>query len=106
MARIKWTRERGYDGAVLMLTARGEHQDRVRGLRTGADDCLVKPFDSDELVAPLRRVHKEQLTPVTQFEFGNGWLDFVRGEFCKDHQPLSLAAKEVELLSHLVNHRG
>ena len=103
-------RERGYDGAVLMLTARGEVPDRVHGLRGGADDYLVKPFDSDELVARvgalLRRVHKEQLTPVMQFEFGNVWLDFVRGEFCKDHQPLGLAAKEVELLRHLINHRG
>ncbi len=103
-------RERGFDGAVLMLTARGEVADRVQGLRTGADDYLVKPFDPDELVARvgalLRRVHKEQLTPVTQYEFSNVWLDFAHGEFCKNHQPVSLAAKEVDLLRHFVNHRG
>ena len=39
-------RERGFDGAILMLTARGEIPDRVQGLRGGADDYLVKPFDS------------------------------------------------------------
>ena len=44
-------RERGFDGAVLMLTARGEVADRVQGLRGGSDDYLVKPFDSDELLA-------------------------------------------------------
>src|SRR5687768_4914483 len=59
-------RQQGYDGAILMLTARGQVQDRVSGLNTGADDYLVKPFNSDELVARvaalLRRVHKEQLT--------------------------------------------
>ena len=103
-------RERGFDGAVLMLTARGEVQDRVQGLRGGADDYLVKPFDSDELVARvgalLRRVRKEQLTPVSQYEFENVWVDFIKGEICKNHQPVSLAAKEIELLRHLINHRG
>ncbi len=103
-------RERGFDGAALMLTARGEVTDRVQGWRTGADDYLVKPFDPDEFVARvsalLRRVHKEQLTPVTQYEFGSVWIDFSRGEFCKNHRSLSLAAKETELLRHLINHRG
>ena len=103
-------RERGFDGAVLMLTARGEVIDRVQGLRTGADDYLVKPFDPDELIARvgalLRRVHKEQLTPVTLYGFGDVRLDFAHGEFCKNHRPVSLAAKEVELLRHFVNHRG
>src|SRR5665213_3201287 len=44
-------RERGFDGAILMLTARGQIPDRVQGLKTGADDYLVKPFDPDELLA-------------------------------------------------------
>ena len=44
-------RERGFDGAILMLTAKGQIPDRVHGLRTGADDYLVKPFDPDELLA-------------------------------------------------------
>ena len=55
-------REQGFDGAILMLTAKGQIRDRVHGLQTGADDYLVKPFNSDELVARvnalLRRVHK------------------------------------------------
>jgi len=40
-------RERGFDGAILMLTAKGQIRDRVQGLRIGADDYLVKPFDPD-----------------------------------------------------------
>ena len=103
-------RQRGFDGAILMLTAKGQVNDRVRGLQTGADDYLVKPFNPDELVARvkalLRRVHKETLTPVMKFQFGNVTVDFSRTEFMKDGKPISLAAKEAELLRFLVNQRG
>jgi two-component system alkaline phosphatase synthesis response regulator PhoP len=103
-------REQGYDGAILMLTARGQSRDRVQGLRTGADDYLVKPFDPAELLARvsalLRRVHKESLIPVTRLEFGNLVADFARLEFFKSGQSLHLSAKEAELLRLLINHRG
>ncbi len=103
-------RERGFDGAVLMLTAKGQVPDRVEGLRTGADDYMVKPFNSDELIARvealLRRVQKEGLTPVTKFQFGNVTSDFGRMEFLKNGQAVSLAAKEAKLLRYLINHRG
>ena len=103
-------RENGFDGAILMLTARGQVQDRVGGLNTGADDYLVKPFDSDELVARaaalLRRVHKEQLTPVMRLAFGRIVADFTRDTFTRDGVPLSLTGKEAKLLRLLVNHRG
>ena len=77
-------REHGFDGGILMLTARSQVPDRVTGLRTGADDYLVKPFDPDELLARvnalLRRVHKERLTPVMRFQFGDVLVDFAQGK--------------------------
>ncbi|HEY3897567.1 MAG TPA: response regulator transcription factor [Chthoniobacter sp.] len=103
-------RERGFDGAILMLTARGQVRDRVDGLRTGADDYLVKPYDPDELVARvaalLRRVHKQELTPVMRVEFGKIVADFSTTEFFRGKKSLSLTAKEAELLRLLINHRG
>jgi two-component system alkaline phosphatase synthesis response regulator PhoP len=103
-------RERGFDGAILMLTARGQVRDRVDGLRTGADDYLIKPYDPDELVARvaalLRRVHKQELTPVMRVEFGKIVADFSTMEFFRGKKSLSLTAKEAELLRLLINNRG
>jgi two-component system alkaline phosphatase synthesis response regulator PhoP len=103
-------RQQGKDVAVLMLTARGQLTDRVVGLKLGADDYLVKPFEPPELLARiealLRRVVKDKLTPVARFEFGNIQVNFENGDVLKDGAPINLATKEMELLRCLVNHRG
>jgi two-component system, OmpR family, alkaline phosphatase synthesis response regulator PhoP len=103
-------RERGFDGGILMLTARGQVDDRVKGLSTGADDYLIKPFDSKELLARvtalLRRVGKSPLTPVLQYEFGDVAADFERRTVHRAGVQVNLAAKELLLLRELIDHRG
>lgn len=103
-------RERGFDGGILMLTARAQVDDRVEGLGTGADDYLIKPFDSKELLARvgalLRRLGKSPLTPVLRYEFGDVTVDFELRTVSRAGSPVNIAAKELLLLRHLIDHRG
>lgn len=103
-------RQGGFDGAILMLTARFDVDDRVHGLQEGADDYLVKPFENKELLARvaalLRRVRKHELTPVLRFEFGAVTADFSRGEVTRNGESIALSIKELKLLRFLIDRRG
>jgi len=96
---------------IIMLTARGEEQDRVAGLNAGADDYVVKPFSATELVARvravLRRAHStEQITQNRYFVHGNLKIDFARAEVWKGNKPIFLSATEYRLLIQFAQHIG
>jgi DNA-binding response OmpR family regulator len=102
-------RQAGVDTAILMLTGRSLAMDCVAGLKLGADDCLAVPFDPPELLARaealLRRVEKENRIPVLTFKFDDVEMDFGRAEVRKGGQPVNMAAKELQLIWYLVEHR-
>ncbi len=95
---------------VIILTARGEEQDRVEGLRRGADDYVVKPFSVKELLARVEAVLRrspERPSSVTRIALPNGHADFARREVrFKDGTRVDLSERELELLSYLVRNRG
>ncbi|MEN6410730.1 MAG: response regulator transcription factor [Anaerolineaceae bacterium] len=96
---------------VIMLTARGEEEDRVKGLNVGADDYIVKPFSATELLARVRAVlRRSQFTRDPNqgrfFTHGNLRIDFARAEVEKDHKPVYLSATEYRLLIQFAHHLG
>lgn len=96
---------------IIMLTAKGEEQDRVRGLDLGADDYLVKPFSATELLARVRAVlRRTQLPSETGqarfFSHGDLKIDFARAEVWRNEQPISLSATEYRLLLQFAHNMG
>lgn len=94
---------------IIMVTARGEEADRIRGLELGADDYVVKPFSPKELVARvaalLRRLERPK-TPDRVLRHGPLSIDLERHHVQVDGAEIRLTAKEFLLLQYLVEHRG
>ncbi|MCU0655558.1 MAG: response regulator transcription factor [Polyangiaceae bacterium] len=100
-------RAAGLATPVLMLTARGSSGEKVLGLRTGADDYLVKPFDFDELVARLEALHRRhQGGTLDAVQLGD--LQFFRRSrlLTRGAVQVELTAREYQLLSALLEHLG
>jgi len=95
---------------VIILTARGEEADRVRGLRLGADDYVVKPFSVRELLARVEAVLRrspERPNRVDRIEFERGVADLSRCEVLHGNgKRVALSEREVELLRYLASHAG
>jgi two-component system, OmpR family, response regulator len=92
---------------VLMLTARDAHADRIKGLDTGADDYLVKPFDLGELLARVRAlIRRSANKPSNQIEIGTVTLDTRARSVTQNNKLITLTAREFSILEYLALHRG
>ena len=108
---LRSVRERGLTTPVIMLTARGQVEEKVMALQAGADDYLTKPFRHTELLARmeavLRRSRGAALTSGEQLvRFGEWTLDLEREELRGRDGIVRLSRTEYELLAHLVRRRG
>ena len=92
---------------VLLLTARDKTADRVRGLDSGADDYLVKPFDLSELLARLRALIRRSASEArARIEIGDVDIDTAARTVARGKLPVELTAREYALVEYLALHRG
>lgn len=106
---LETIRQRNADLPILMLTAKGQEEDRVRGLRLGADDYIVKPFGIAELIARveanLRRIRREEAQSAT-VRIGDVTIDLSSHQAQRDGQAITLTALEVRLLRYFLSRDG
>ena len=96
---------------IIMLTAKGEEEDRVKGLNYGADDYVIKPFSATELIARVKAVLRRAQTIETVYQsryfvHQNLKIDFAKAEVWKEDKPIYLSATEYRLLIHFAHNIG
>ncbi|TDG12064.1 response regulator transcription factor [Seongchinamella unica] len=109
LSLIQDLRESGNETPALILSALGEVDDRVQGLRSGADDYLVKPFAMEELLARLQVLSRRAASSgdgSTRLQVGDLVMDLLRQEVSRQGQPLPLQPREYKLLEYLMRHAG
>lgn len=103
---LRRLRARGSVLPVLLLTARDAVEDRVRGLESGADDYLVKPFASAELVARIRALARRGGVRPAALGLGRLWLDLDTRRARIGERTIDLSVREWALLEYLLQHSG
>ncbi len=91
---------------VLILSARGALDDRVKGLESGADDYLVKPFAFVELLARVRALLRRGQAVPEKLQVGDLTLDCIRRKVSRAGEPIDLAPKEFGILEYLMRNKG
>jgi two-component system alkaline phosphatase synthesis response regulator PhoP len=103
-------RKNGINTPILMLTARGELNNKVQGLKAGGDDYLTKPFETPELQARvealLRRAAGGPRAEIKTYDFDGIHVDFSSARVVKNGKTITLGERECRLLRYLVERRG
>lgn len=91
---------------ILMLTAKGETQDRIEGLNAGADYYLTKPFDNQELLACINALLRRQGDQVDVLQYGNTSLDLTGYVLSTEKESIRLSKKEFDVIRRLIQFQG
>ena len=91
---------------ILMLTAKGEVEDRIHGLNCGADYYLTKPFDTRELLACINALIRRQGSQVNELTFGNTSLELDTSTLLCGEEKVRLSAREFDVMRHLLQAQG
>ena len=91
---------------IIIVTARSQQQEKIRGLELGADDYVTKPFSLDELLARIHAVLRRSQRSTHIVTFGEVTIDFVRMRASRGGTALVLTSREFALLQHLAEHAG
>ena len=104
LSMIRQLRAKGINTPVLILSAKRSVEDRVRGLQTGGDDYLVKPFSFSELLARLQALLRRSTrdSGATLLEYGGIRMNLISREVFRDGRPVELKPKEFSLLEYLL----
>jgi len=98
-------RARNINTPILMLTAKDTVEDRVRGLDTGADDYLIKPFAFNELLARVRALlRREGMSKSPELRVGDLTLNTLTRQIWRGQRPIELATKEYVILEYFMRH--
>lgn len=107
---LETSQEIGFAAPVMMVTARGEHEDILRGLGLGAQDYIVKPFDVDDLIEHIRTLIGTSKEPADEpsgtHRIGNVKVNFDTGTVRQGEHELQFDELEMDLLCFLFAHRG
>jgi two-component system OmpR family response regulator len=103
---VKKLRDSGMSKPILFLSALGEVDERVIGLKAGADDYLAKPFAMSELIARIEALIRRdtQQSQVSEYQVANLHLDLLSREVSRDGQNIDLKPREFTLLAYLMQH--
>jgi DNA-binding response OmpR family regulator len=96
-----------YDLPILMVTAKGESEDKVKGFQQGTDDYIVKPFDTHELIMRVKaHLRRYKINTTNKVTIGNVVIDANSMVVTINHEPIIFPLKEFQLLFKLASHPG